>query len=182
MRGVNTAFRLLSLLMTLVLVLLLAGNLYILGARALTGELQPTVLGFSTAVVVTGSMSPAIEAGDLILCRRAPAYQVGDVVCFLSESGSSVITHRIIQDTADGFVTQGDANNAPDSGVLTQDRIIGRVILTLSGFGIFLEGLRSPLGLCLLVLTGFVLYEFPRWAEQLQRRRKGGKEDGTHSR
>lgn len=182
MRGINACLRLLSLLLIVALAVLLASNLYVIAARALTGALQPTVLGYSSAVVVTGSMSPAIEAGDFILCRRAAAYQVGDVVCFVSESGSSVITHRIVDACEAGFVTRGDANNAPDSAYLTQDRIIGRVIGALPGFGRFLEALRSPLGLCILVLTGFALYELPRWVEHLQRREKGGSNDGTHSR
>ena len=67
--------RVLSAIVTVILALLLAANVYVIAARAVTGEAQPTVLGFSAAVVVTGSMSPAIEPRSLArwfsLCRSS---------------------------------------------------------------------------------------------------------------
>ena len=104
--------RLLSALLTAALALLLAANVYVIAVRAVTGEEQPTVLGFTAAVVVTGSMSPAIEPGDLVVCRRAAEYGEGDVIMF--RSGASLVTHRIVGDTPDGFTTRGDANNVAD--------------------------------------------------------------------
>lgn len=90
----------------------------------------PGVFGVKPAVVLSGSMEPAIETGDLILLRDTDplALEKGDVICYLS-SGKAV-THRIVGITAgeDGrprYVTQGDANNAEDRLPVTPDQVQG---------------------------------------------------------
>lgn len=152
--------RILSALITAALALLLAANVYVIAARAVTGEAQPTVLGFSAAVVVTGSMSPAIEPGDLVVCRRAADYAVGDVIMF--RSGAAIVTHRIVGGTAEGFTTRGDANNVADTDPVPRGAVVGKVVFTVPKLGIFIEKLRTPLGMTALVLVGFALIELPR--------------------
>ena len=155
--------RVLSAIVTVILALLLAANVYVIAARAVTGEPQPTVFGFSAAVVVTGSMSPAIEPGDLVVCRRSADYAVGDVITF--RSGASLVTHRIVGDTSDGFTTQGDANNVADADPVPRGAIVGKVVFTVPKLGIFIEKLRTPLGMTVLVLIGFALIELPKFKE-----------------
>ena len=55
---------------TVLLVLMLAVNLYIIAAQNIFKIKSPTVFGFSSAAVLTGSMSGSIEAGDLIVTKR----------------------------------------------------------------------------------------------------------------
>ena len=155
--------RVLSAIVTVILALLLAANVYVIAARAVTGEPQPTVLGFSAAVVVTGSMSPAIEPGDLVVCRRAADYAVGDVITF--HSGASLVTHRIVGSTPDSYITQGDANNVADADPVPRGAVVGKVVFTVPKLGIFIEKLRTPLGMTVLVLIGFVLIELPKFKE-----------------
>lgn len=155
--------RTLSSVFTAVLALLLAANVYVIAVRAVTGDRQPTVFGFSAAVVVTGSMSPMIEAGDLVVCRRAADYAVGDVIMF--RSGTSLVTHRIAAVTADGFTTRGDANNVADADPVPRGAVVGRVVFTVPHLGIFIEKIRTPLGMTLLVLIGLALVMLPNCKE-----------------
>ena len=155
--------RVLSAVITAVLALLLAANVYVIAARAVTGEPQPTVFGFSAAVVVTGSMSPAIEPGDLVVCRRAEDYAVGDAITF--RSGASLVTHRIVGSTPDSYITQGDANNVADADPVPRGAVVGKVVFTVPKLGIFIEKLRTPLGMTVLVLIGFALIELPKFKE-----------------
>ena len=155
--------RVLSAIVTVILALLLAANVYVIAARAVTGEPQPTVFGFSAAVVVTGSMSPAIEPGDLVVCRSSADYAVGDVITF--RSGASLVTHRIVGDTPDGFTTKGDANNVADADPVPRGAVVGKVVFTVPKLGIFIEKLRTPLGMTVLVLIGFALIELPKFKE-----------------
>jgi signal peptidase I len=73
--------------------------------------------GYSPLVVRSGSMAPALHAGDLIFVQSRPAAQVlaGDIVTFLDASrGGQVVTHRVVEGAGAGasvsFVTRGDAN------------------------------------------------------------------------
>ena len=159
----NKLLRVLSAVITAALALLLAANVYVIAARAVTGEPQPTVFGFSAAVVVTGSMSPAIEPGDLVVCRRSADYAVGDVITF--HSGASLVTHRIVGSTPDSYITQGDANNVADADPVPRGAIVGKVVFTVPKLGIFIEKLRTPLGMTVLVLIGFALIELPKFKE-----------------
>ena len=142
---------------TVLLVLMLAVNLYIIAAQNIFKIKSPTVFGFSSAAVLTGSMSGSIEAGDLIVTKRCTEYNVGDVITF-STIGSTV-THRITEKTSDGFKTKGDANNTVDSDIVTNEQIIGKVVLTLPKGGNIILALKSPLGLLsLLVLIIAITY------------------------
>ncbi len=60
--------------------MLLAANLYVLAAQRL-GVKDPAVLGLRSAVVLTGSMSGAIEPDDLVVTHAETAYAAGDIIC-----------------------------------------------------------------------------------------------------
>ena len=101
--------------------------------------------------VQSGSMAPLIQTGDAVAVRPASAEELrpGDVISFYDQTGSAVVTHRIIA-TEGGIVTQGDANPTPD-GVLDTALLIGRVERRLARAGLVLDFARSLPGLLLLV-------------------------------
>lgn len=178
MRRIKLIGRIVSIALTVVLAVLLACNLYLIAARAITGDPQPTVFGYSSAVVVSGSMSGAIEVNDMVICHREESYAPGDVITF--KSGSSVVTHRIVKETQDGFVTKGDANNTTDLEPVLPEQIIGRVVLVVPQVGQLIAALRTPLGMICLVLIGYILIAFPTLAERVRAKKTGGKNHGKH--
>ena len=71
--------------------------------------------GQTTYVMVAGaSMEPALHQGDLVLTRRKPAYQVGQVVAYHHPQVGPVI-HRILRTDGIRYVLQGDNNSWIDS-------------------------------------------------------------------
>lgn len=90
--------------------------------------------------IATGSMEPSIQIGDaVILCQEDPAdLQTGDIIRY-EKNGKSVI-HRIvdIRETKNGktgFITKGDSNTSPDTGIVLPEAVTGKVICTLPKFG-----------------------------------------------
>ncbi len=163
----------LQIVLTLVLAALLVCNLYLIAAQRLFGVEHPTVFGVTTAVVASGSMSPALEVDDLILIHAQDDYAPGDVITF--SSGSNLVTHRIMAKTEAGFVTQGDAKNTSDLERVSLEHVVGKVVWRLPGAGRVLGYLRTPLGLMCLVLLGILLmalYIRPQSS-------RVGKEDGN---
>lgn len=148
-----------SAALTATLALILVANVYTIVMRAVTDELQPAFFGFSTAVVISGSMSGSIEVNDMIVIRERSSYAVGDVITF--ERGGSLITHRIIAESEGGFITKGDANNTEDRDAVAPDSIVGKVVLVIPRVGRAIELLRTPLGMTVLVFAGFLLIELP---------------------
>ena len=138
--------------------LLLAYNGYIFIARTLFGVGMPTVFGFASAAVVSGSMADAIDTGDFIITRAQDEYAVGDVIMFYEAESNTYITHRIILVSGDTFVTKGDANNAQDDFSVPVSEVVGKVVSVWRGFGKVITFLQSPLGLFCLIGGGIVLW------------------------
>lgn len=94
---------------------------YFLSAIILTFAALSTTGVVKARVVLTGSMAPTINPGDVVLvaspARMVP--KVGDIATYTARrfSGEAVglFTHRIIGgDAQSGFLMKGDANEAPD--------------------------------------------------------------------
>lgn len=96
--------------------------------------------GWTTSVVVSGSMGPALHAGDVVVAapRSAAQLRAGDVVVHESAPGSSTAlrTHRLVARGADGtWTTRGDANPTPDSDAVDPAQVRGVVVLVLPRAG-----------------------------------------------
>lgn len=153
------AARLLQLVLTVLLALLLACNLWLIFQQRVMGTAHPTVFGYSVAVVASGSMEPALSVDDMIFSRAQDRYEVGDIITFAK--GSSLTTHRIVAVTDEGYRTQGDANNAADPDPVAPQEVVGRVVGSLPGIGGLLAALKTPLGMTLLLFVGLILLELP---------------------
>jgi signal peptidase I len=66
--------------------------------------------------VLSGSMRPGIQPGDVVMVRAVPTdeLKVGDVIAFLPPAHTTPVLHRIVSIDASGLVTKGDANNVED--------------------------------------------------------------------
>ena len=163
-----------------VLVTLLLLSVTSIGRRVLFDDPVPLTFGYGTAVIVGGSMEPTIDFGDKIIIQEQNAYEVGDIVTFRSESGNSIVTHRIVEVSPDGYITQGDTNNARDPEI-GRDRVIGKVIGTVPLLGKAILFFQQPLGITLLVIGLLAIVEAPilykKWTHSESnalRRERGG--------
>ena len=83
--------------------------------------------------IVTGSMEPAINRGDLVFIRHVDSFSVGDVVTY--RKGRMIITHRVYQVLDNGVRTKGDANAEPDPYIVPYRDVLGRVVLRVPLLG-----------------------------------------------
>lgn len=156
-----------QVLITALLAFLLVCNLYLIIMDRIMGVEHPAIFGYSTAVVASGSMEPALSVDDLILNHTEDSYGEGDIITF--QNGDSLTTHRIVEVTDEGYVTQGDANNTTDLDVVPLKAVIGRVVWAIPYVGSVLAFLKTPLGMVILIFTGLCIIELPFF---LQRRRE----------
>jgi len=80
--------------------------------------------------VMSGSMSPALSPGDLVIVKViAPSIiNIGDVVTV--KSGEFTYTHRVVEKLeGDLFRLKGDANEEPDQDLVEASQIVGKVVL-----------------------------------------------------
>ena len=129
---------------------------YYLTSSFVFGDSMPMPLGVGAAVVLTGSMEPALSANDLIIVKRASEYDIGDVVVY-STQGTPVV-HRIIEiDKESGILTtKGDANNTADSAI-SVSKVKGRVVFRVPGIGVIPRFVRTVPGMIMTLVALFVL-------------------------
>lgn len=147
-----------SAAVTAIIAALLLCNVYTIVLRTAFDVLQPSVFGVSTAVVITGSMEPAVSVNDMVVIHEQESYEPGDIVSY--QSGSMLVTHRVTAVTDGGYITRGDANNT-DDGEIAKEAVVGKVVLVIPKVGYAIAFLQTPLGM--LVMTGvlFALVALP---------------------
>ena len=90
--------------------------------------------------VIGGSMRPTLDVGDVVIVVEVPADTIepGDIIQFREAEGSTTV-HRVveIQETEGNtvFVTQGDANRAPDPEPVLADNVVGKVVFNIPKVG-----------------------------------------------
>lgn len=125
----------------------------------------PNVGGVFPLIVLTDSMYPEIQGGDLIICHTvAPEeVQVGDTIAFFDPvgNGTSVVSHSVVKvvEGKDGisWVTRGIANNANDAMPVPADKLVGMYQTRLPGLGNVVMFMQTPAGLVLCVVCPILL-------------------------
>jgi signal peptidase len=94
----------------------------------------PKATGSRPLTVLTGSMQPAFDPGDVVIVKPTDAenLQIGQVITFQAESDNpKLTTHRItgVVFTGEGrqYVTRGDANGADDPVPVKPAQVRGTV-------------------------------------------------------
>jgi signal peptidase len=117
----------------------IAVSVVLVAVIVLSGVLSvPGVIGAKASfVVLSGSMDPTLQPGDMVIVRSADTSDVqrGDVITFYEpgepKRGQNRITHRVVgkERTAQGVVyrTKGDDNEHRDPVPVEHSRVVGKV-------------------------------------------------------
>ena len=155
-----------GVILCVLLVPILVVNCILLFKGATNQDEVPSVGGVVPFIVLSDSMYPQIQSGDLIICRQTAAADVqeGDVISFFDPegNGTSVVSHRVtaIAQDASGqlsFTTKGDANNVEDATPVTQDKLIGIYQMRIPGLGNVAMFMQSTQGLIVCVVVPVAL-------------------------
>ena len=122
----------------------------------------PDFFGYKPFIVLSGSMEPSIMTGDMVFVKETDpdSLKVGDVIAY--KSGSAVVTHRIVEVKSENgetrYVTQGDANNAADQGMVKPADVEGIYQRRVAGAGNLAMFMQTTTGMILFVVCPLVLF------------------------
>ena len=134
--------------------------------KSYTSDEVPSVGGYLPLIVLTDSMYPVIESGDLIICHTAEPEEirVGDVIAFFDPAGNgtTIVSHRVTEVTEkDGKIawrTKGDNNNTEDRLAVREDKLVAVYEGTrLRGFGNVALFMQTTPGLIVCVVLPLML-------------------------
>jgi signal peptidase I len=116
--------------------------------------------GYRMYVVETGSMTPSIMAGDVVIDRTpVHGYERGDVITVQISAAGDMVTHRMTRLDAHGRVhTKGDANEKADAWALRQEQVRGVVKQKVPNLGYLIVFMRQPEGVAGVMTSALSLF------------------------
>lgn len=142
------------ILLFIIISLVIGFTVYRWNAERLAGNAMPMPFGFGMSVVLSGSMEPELSVNDLVVIAKSDSYETGDTVVYQSQG--DLIIHKIIETDGVTAVTQGTANNIPDEPIQVE-AIKGKLVMKLPKVGIAVRGIRTPIGVVIILAVAFSL-------------------------
>ena len=130
-KGLKIGFMIVKALMTFLIILIVS----IIFVQRISNN-KVTIGGYSMFTIVTESMVPKYEVGDMLLAKKTAFedIKVGDDLVYLGKEGAfngKVVTHQVIDIEKDGdkylYHTKGIANTIEDP-VVDSSQIYGVVV------------------------------------------------------
>lgn len=130
----------LNILIFFVMIIMMFGIYYIVQIKVQKKE-YANMFGYTFFEVATGSMSPTIEIGDIVIVKFTKDVNESDIIVY--KDGKDFITHRLIKIKNNELITKGDANNSEDKSI-TMEQVLGEVIFTIPKVGIWRKIILTP--------------------------------------
>lgn len=150
-----------NIIVYVLLIPILIYNLFLIIQAIIKPQKTPDFLGIKTYVIISGSMQPNLNIGDIVIVKNVKVedLQEGDIISF--RQGQSVITHRISEIISNKgqieYKTKGDNNNTEDSGTIKYDAIEGKVVRVVPNLGKIALALQGKIVIiCILII--FYIY------------------------
>ena len=137
---------------TILVVVIVLCAVFLMGSR---------LLGFKCYTVISGSMKPEYNVGDLLYVKDVDVntIKVGDPITFILNEDLVVATHRVVRIDAENqrFYTKGDANEIEDSEPVHFNNVIGVPQFSIPKLGYVSDFVQNPPGMYITIGVGIVL-------------------------
>ena len=164
----STIHKILTIIGTIfcvILIPILIINITLIAKSFINEDEVPSIGGTLPLIVLTDSMYPEIESGDLIICHTAEAkdIKVNDIISFFDPAGNgtSIVTHRVIEIVEENgeifFRTRGDYNNTEDKELVPAENLVGVYKTRIAGAGHIAMFMQSTAGLIICVVLPIIL-------------------------
>ena len=144
----------------IILLPLLIYNVTLIFKSIIKPNKTPDFFGYKTYVIVSGSMEPNLNIGDIVIVKKVNENElnVGDIISF--RQGQNVVTHRISQIKNEYgekvYITKGDNNNTEDNGSIDYSYIEGKVINNIRAAGKVVIFFQGKLSIIIIVLFFYI--------------------------
>ena len=115
------------------------------------------VNGYSSSIIMSGSMEPAIPIGSIVVVTSVDPdiVKVGDIIVFQRDNSKTL--HRVIDKIAENtsycFETKGDANEYPDQRLVQPEEVRESLLLIIPYYGYLLYFAGTPIGFVFMVIV-----------------------------
>ena len=119
------------------------------------------IFGYSVLSAETGSMSPTIEKGDIVIIKIGDEIKENDIITYKKDN--VLITHRIAKIDGDTIIARGDYNNTDDEPI-KKENVIGRTVFIINNVEIWKKVFTDmhvliPVGITVVLFILLVSYK-----------------------
>lgn len=143
----------LNVLLAFVSIILIIFVYYFFQIKILNNE-YANLFGYTFFEVATGSMSPTINVGDVVIIKITKEVYEDDIIVYKEDE--NFITHRLISKKENTLITKGDANNIEDNPIEEAD-VLGKVVNIIPHIGILRKAILSLEVIGLIVVLIIIL-------------------------
>ncbi len=135
-------------------------------------EKDINILGFRQYIVISGSMEPKYNVGDIIIIKESPKEEikVGDIINYISENRKDTITHRVVDIIETNgqtyYKTKGDSNNSEDPKLVNYNQVHGILLFKISKLGTIITKLLTRTGLTIIFAVIMLAYLIDKSKEE----------------
>ena len=128
----------------------------------LSFEENTHIFGIYMFNIVSESMKPTLEVDDVVVVQKCKPsqLQIGDIITFRQDN--RIISHRILDITKEKgitkFKTKGDNNEIPDSDLVEQEQIYGKVQFSIYKIGKIISYIQNARGFINVVTFVVIVY------------------------
>ena len=137
---------------TVLVVVIVLCAVFLMGSR---------LLGFKCYTVISGSMKPEYNVGDLLYVKDVDVntIKVGDPITFILNEDLVVATHRVVRIDAENqrFYTKGDVNEIEDSEPVHFNNVIGVPQFSIPKLGYVSDFIQNPPGMYITIGIEIIL-------------------------
>ena len=152
MKGRSFLQKIWNIVTTVLVTVMVICAVFLMGSR---------LLGYQVFNVISGSMRPEYNVGDLIYVKdiKPSEIKVGMPITFVLNEDLVVATHRVVEIDAENqyFYTKGDANKTVDSAPVHFNNVIGVPQFRIPLLGYVSDFIQNPPGIYITVVVGAVL-------------------------
>ncbi len=150
----NKIKKILKAIFWIILVFIATYSTIIIFQKIIWKNKTPSFFGYKNFIVLTGSMEPTLNIGDIVFVKETTDIKEQDIVSF--KINNAVITHRIVEIKKENekniYITKGDANSGNDIEALSIRDIEGKYRFKIPFLGNVILFFQKPIGIISLFL------------------------------
>ena len=164
----STKFKkIISIIEYLFIICVILVNVILIAKSVINPKKSPDLFGKKAFIIISGSMIPTINIGDIVILNNETIPNVQDIIGFKDKS-STVIVHRVIDekevDNEKMYQTKGDNNNVADLDLVKSENIEGIYLFKIPFVGKILMFLYNNLAIVVVILALILIIKFFLWA------------------
>lgn len=146
--------KILKIIFWIILIVIAIYSMTIIAQKILWKDRTPNFFGYKNMIVLSGSMEPTLNVGDIVIVKETNDIKEQDIISFKVQN--SIVTHRVVEIKKENeknfYITKGDANSAVDLELIELKDIEGKYIFKIPLLGNIIMLLQKPIAVGILIL------------------------------